>query len=267
MTEEDILKVATAFVEARLKAETLDRFPGELPATLDQAYQVQEKVLELDGRSIAGWKVAGVHPDLQEKLGATRIVGPTFAENLHRLPEGGLAEVMVYDGGFAALEAEFVAVFAQDLEPGEEGFSDAVILAALEGIHAGSEVASSPLPSLNAIGPVAVVSDHGNNAGAVIGPVIEGWETLKFEDMTSRMLVEGTLAGEGSAAKPAGGPLESIRQLAGNLKARGRKIQKGDIVLTGMTTGIHEVTPGARARAEFAGAAPFDIAVTAARPR
>ncbi|MBB4123721.1 2-keto-4-pentenoate hydratase [Martelella radicis] len=267
MTEDDIRTVATAFVAARQKTTILDTFPGKLPDTLDEAYRVQDKTLELDGRPVAGWKVAGVHPDLQAKLDATRIVGPVFAENVRRLPAGGMAEVTVFDGGFAALEAEFTAVFAKDLEPSDEGFTDAVILSALEGIHAGAEIASSPLPSLNAIGPLAVVSDHGNNAGAVVGPIIEGWENLDLAAMTSRMLVDGTLAGEGSAAKPAGGPLESIRQLAENLKARGLKVKKGDIVLTGMTTGIHEVTPGARARAEFAGAAPFEIAVSAARPR
>ncbi|WP_319519267.1 fumarylacetoacetate hydrolase family protein [uncultured Martelella sp.] len=264
MTEEDIQDVASAFVEARRAAKILDAFPGPLPETLAEAYQVQDKALELDGRPVAGWKVAGVHPDLQQKLGATRIVGPIFAENVHHLPAGGVAAVTVFDGGFAALEAEFTAVLARDLEPSAEGFTDEVIMAALEGIHAGSEIASSPLPSLNAIGPLAVVSDHGNNAGAIVGPVIEGWDRLELETMTSRMLVNGTLAGEGSAAKPSGGPLESIRQLAENLKARGRMLKKGDIVLTGMTTGIHEVTPGAHARAEFSGAAPFDIDVTAA---
>ena len=267
MTEDDILEVATAFVEARRRASILDAFPGALPETLKTAYRIQDASIRIDGRPIAGWKVAGVHPDLREKLGATRIVGPIFADNVHHLPAGGAAAVTVFDGGFAALEAEFTAVFARDLEPNEDGFTDAAILSALEGIHAGSEVASSPLPSLNALGPVAVVTDHGNNAGAVVGPVIEGWDQLDLAAMRSRMLVNDALAGEGSAEKLAGGPLESIRQLAENLKARGRSIRKGDIVLTGMITGIHEVKPGAHARADFSGAAPFDIRVTAARPR
>lgn len=267
MTEDDILEVATAFVEARRRATIFGAFPGALPETLEAAYKVQEASIRIDGRPIAGWKVAGVHPDLREKLGATRIVGPIFTENVHHLPAGGMATVKVFANGFAALEAEFTAVFARDLEPDEDGFTDAAILSALEGIHAGSEVASSPLPSLNSLGPLAIVSDHGNNAGAVVGRVIEDWEKLDLAAMTSRMLVDGALAGEGSAEKLAGGPLESIRQLAENLKARGRSIRKGDIVLTGMTTGIHEVKPGAVARVEFAGAASFDIKVTAAEPR
>ncbi|MBP0651976.1 hypothetical protein J8J40_33435, partial [Mycobacterium tuberculosis] len=76
----------------------------------------------------------------------------------------------VYVNGFAALEAEFAARFATDLKPGPNGFTPDVILAALAGLHAGAEIASSPLPTLNDIGPLAVVSDHGNNAGAVVGP-------------------------------------------------------------------------------------------------
>ncbi len=267
MSEEDIQSIAAAFVEARRSATPLGAFPGDLPETLEEAYQVQDSALQLDGRPVAGWKVAGVHPDLQQKLGATRLVGPIFADNVHRLPEGGAAEAAAFDGGFAALEAEFTAVFAKDLEPAGDGFSDAAILSALSGLHAGAEIASSPLPSLNALGPCAVVSDHGNNAGAVVGPVIAGWEKLDLAAMTSRMFVDGSLAGEGSAAMLSGGPLESIRQLAENLQKRGRRIRKGDVVLTGMTTGIHAVTPGATAHAEFAGAAAFDIQVVAAKPR
>ncbi|TNB49248.1 2-keto-4-pentenoate hydratase [Martelella lutilitoris] len=267
MSEENIENVAAAFVEARRAATPLEAFPGDLPETLEEAYRVQDRALQLDGRPVAGWKVAGVHPDLQQTLGATRLVGPIFADNVHHRPEGGVAEAAVFDGGFAALEAEFAAVFAKDLEPAEDGFSNAVILSALSGLHAGAEIASSPLPSLNALGPCAVVSDHGNNAGAIVGPVIADWEELDLEAMTSRMFVDGALAGEGSAAKPAGGPFESIRQLAEILLRRGRKIRKGDIVLTGMTTGIHAVTPGATARVEFAGAAVFEIAVKAAKPR
>ncbi|TPW28891.1 2-keto-4-pentenoate hydratase [Martelella alba] len=266
-SDTEIEAIAAAFVEARRQATKLDDFPGDLPATLEEAYRVQDKALELDMRPVGGWKVAGVHPDLQAKLGATRIVGPIYADNIRRMPKGGMAEVSVFEGGFAALEAEFTVVFAKDLEAGPNGFSDDVILNAIGAIHAGAEIASSPLATLNALGPTAVVSDHGNNAGAVVGPVIDGWKRLTFDAMTSRMLVDGAVVGEGSAAKVANGPLESVRLLAENLASRGRILHAGDVVLTGMTTGIHEVLPGACGRAEFAGAEAFEIVVKAAMPR
>jgi 2-keto-4-pentenoate hydratase len=80
------------------------------------------------------------------------------------------------------------------------------------------------------------------------------------------MLINGTIAGEGSAANVMGGPIAALRFLAEHLLTRGRHLRAGDVVLTGMTTGIHQVVPGDRGRIEFSGAAGCDIEVVAARP-
>lgn len=255
--------IARAFVQARAAARPIDRFPGVLPATPAEAVRVQERALALSGRRLAGWKVAMVRVDLRAALGIERLAGPVFADAVHDLPSGGVARVGVYDGGFAALEAEFVARFARDLEPGPHGFDDAAILAALEGIHAGAEIASSPLDVLNDLGPTAVICDHGNNAGVVVGPELPGWRDAAFAATPSRMFIDGAVAGEGSAASVPGGPLASLRWLAGHLAERGRRLRAGDVVATGMTTGIHPVRPGSTGRIEFGDVAACDIVVEA----
>lgn len=263
----DIDVIASRFVEARRAATALDAFPGPLPETLADAYLVQERAIALDGRAIAGWKVAGIRPDLCEGLGASRLAGPIMAGNVHELPAGGKAVAPMFVGGFAALEAEFVARFARDLEPEGGVFTAEAIIAALSGLHAGSEIASSPLATLNDLGPTAVVSDHGNNAGAVVGPEVPGWRTADLAALASRMLIDGAVAGEGSAANVMGGPIAALQFLAEQLLSRGRRLRAGDVVLTGMTTGIHQVVPGQRGRIEFSGAAACDIEVVAAVPR
>ena len=73
------------------------------------------------------------------------------------------------------------------------------------------------------------------------------------------MLVDGAVVGEGNAAKVAGSPIAALQFLAQNLAARGRTLKAGDVVLTGMTTGIHEVVPGQRGQIAFGGVAPVDI--------
>jgi 2-keto-4-pentenoate hydratase len=266
-SDSDVETVAGAFVAARREARVLDAFPGPLPPTLADAYRVQERAIALDGRPIAGWKVAGIHPDLREKLGAARLAGPIFRPNVRDMLEGGMAICPVYEGGFMALEAEFVARFATDLQPGPDGFTPERIVAALGGFHAGAEIASSPLKTLNEIGPLAVTSDHGNNAGAVVGPELPGWRAQNWETLTSAAEVEGAVVGTGSAAKVMGGPLAALQFLAEQLASRGRRLRAGDIVLTGMTTGIHEVAPGQRGRIVFGGVTPVDIAFVAAEPR
>lgn len=258
--------VAQAFVGARAAARPLDVFPGSVPETLDDAVAVQERAILLGGRSVVGWKVAMIRPDLRDPLGSERIAGPIMAGTVALLLDGGSAEVAVYEGGFAALEAEFVARFATAVHPGPDGFTPAVIRAALGSLHAGAEVASSPLATINDLGPLAVVSDHGNNAGVVVGPELTGWRDADPSTLTSRMRVDGVVVGEGSAANVPGGPIASLVWLAGHLARRGRRLRAGDVVATGMTTGIHRVGPGSTGRIEFLGATPCDIRVVAARP-
>lgn len=266
MPVDDVDHIASCFVEARRSASALKAFPGSVPASLADAYRIQERAIALDGRAIAGWKVAGIRPDLRESLGANRLAGPVMAGNVQRLPSGGTARAAVFAGGFAALEAEFVAVFGRDLFPVEGRFTPEAIMAALSGLHAGSEIASSPLATLNDLGPTAVVSDHGNNAGAVVGPEIPGWRNHDMSSLGSRMLINGNVAGEGSAANVMGGPISALQFLAEHLLTRGRHLRDGDVVLTGMTTGIHQVRSGDRGRIEFSGTAACDIEVVAATP-
>lgn len=266
MQVEDVDHIAACFVEARRSAKALRAFPGTLPSTLSDAYRVQERAISLSGRAIAGWKVAGIRPDLREALGASRLAGPILAGSIQHLPSGGTARAPVFSGGFAALEAEFTAVFGRDLRPVDGRLTPETITAALSGLHAGSEIASSPLATLNDLGPTAVISDHGNNAGAIVGPELVGWRNAELPTLTSSMLINGSVAGEGSAANVMGGPVAALQFLAEHLFSRGRYLRAGDVVLTGMTTGIHQVEPGDRGRIEFSGVSACDIEVVAATP-
>ncbi len=58
----------------------------------------------------------------------------------------------------------------------------------------------------------------------------------------------------------------AVAWLACHLATRGRRLRAGDVVSTGMTTGVHLVRPGSEARFDFRGAASVTLTVVAARP-
>lgn len=254
---------AEQFIAARREACPLAAFPGVLPPDLASAYAVQEEVLRLTPRRLAGWKVAGIAPFFRDRYDAPRLVGPVFTDAVSRVADGAFADVFVHEGGFAAVEAEFVVRLLADAPKGPVAAAD---IPAFTSLHVGAEIASSPLASINDLGPGAVIADHGNNAGALVGPAIPPEAQGDWERLVSRTFVEGKLVGEGSAARVAGGPYESVAFLIAQLATRGRALKAGDVVLTGMTTGVHDVRIGGEARIEFPGIGGFGINVHARNP-
>ena len=71
--------IAAKFVAARRAGSTLAIYPGDKPATLAQAYAIQDAAIALRGEAIAGWKIGRIHAPLAEEFGTTRLIGPVAA--------------------------------------------------------------------------------------------------------------------------------------------------------------------------------------------
>ena len=73
---------------------------------------------------------------------------------------------------------------------------------------------TSPLATINKIGPLCVVSDFGNNNGIIVGPEIPNWRERAMTELTCETFIDGVSVGTGMAANVPGGPLESVRFVA-----------------------------------------------------
>ncbi len=87
----------------------------------------------------------------------------------------------VFAEGFAAGEAEFLLRIGAPPPAGKTSFTLEETADLIDAVHVGIEIASSPLGAINEIGPIAVVSDFGNNNGLVVGPEIADWRASGFE--------------------------------------------------------------------------------------
>lgn len=259
------IAVAAAFCKARLGAVPLAEFPGVFPTTIAEAYAIQDQAIADFPDRVRGWKIAGIAPEFRESLGADRLSGPVFSAGVRHDDTRMTVPFPVFQDGFAAVEAEFIFVMARDIAPGTV-LDQAALEASIASMHAGVETAGSPFAAINERGPLAVISDFGNNNGLIIGREIAGWRTLPLEAITSRTSVNGTVVGEGSASKVAGGPLAALAFLIENLGARGITLHTGDYVSTGMTTGVHPVIAGDRAIFEFVGGSKIVSEAILAKP-
>jgi 2-keto-4-pentenoate hydratase len=243
--------IARAFVQARRDAVALPGFPGSIPATIEDAYQVQALAIAQWPDRVVGWKVGYIAPELREPGGDERLVGPFFARALQHAAAGGILDFPVFDGGFAAVEAELVFRLGADAPPDQLQWTPAQAAAIAADLHIGIETAGSPLATINDLGPRVVVCDFGNNAGMLLGPKIDGWRALSAPVLRCTTHVDGVEAGSATVETLEAGPLVALAFALSRCARNGRPLRAGDLVTTGALTGIHEVVAGQSARVDF----------------
>lgn len=245
--------VAARFVRARRSATALPDYPGPVPSDLATGYRVQDAALKLWPDVVVGWKVGRVPPEHEERLASNRICGPVFAKSLWHVKPGDVTPFPVFEGGFAAVEAEYVARIAFDAPDDKLTWTTDEAAQLIGALHIGMEPAGSPLASINILGPTVVVSDFGNNAGLMVGAEIADWRSRRIEDLRCETVIEGQVMGQGGAFVLPGGPVESIRFLAENVARRGRPLKAGMYICTGAAAGIHDIVAGQSGAVRFAG--------------
>ncbi len=116
-------QIAEAFTSARTKGRAIDAYPGTPPATLAEAYAIQAAAIARWPDPVKGWKVARVNPAFAAQFPEERLIGPAFGPNVHHIEPGGTAQCPVFEGGFAAVEAEVVIVVAADSAVGKSDWT------------------------------------------------------------------------------------------------------------------------------------------------
>jgi 2-keto-4-pentenoate hydratase len=200
---EDVL--AAELVAARREGRSLAGFPGVVPASMAEAYQIQELAMSRWQDSLVGWKIGYISADRRTGGDPDRLVGPIWGQQCHLSEEHVSAvEVGIFASGFAAVEAELVIRLGQDLPAHGRGGWTAAEAAGLEQhLLVGIEVASSPIPDINSLGPTVIAADFGNNNGLVLGSILA--DRPGGAPVQLACYVDGQLMGEGSAENLPGG--------------------------------------------------------------
>jgi 2-keto-4-pentenoate hydratase len=241
--------IAQAFVAARQAGSALADYPGELPASLDEAYGIQERAIALFGDRVAGWKVGKIAAPLDATYGAERLTGPIFADAVVTPGPDEVPAMPVFAGGFAAAEAEYLLRLGTLPDSFDRAWTNAEVAEFVDAVHVGIEVASSPFPGINAHGPAVTVSDFGNNNGLVIGAAIGAG--TDFLDWPVALTIDGSVAGRATARTMLDGPFGAVRFLFELAGSRGLPLAKGQWISTGAVTGVHPVSVGATVEAWF----------------
>jgi 2-keto-4-pentenoate hydratase len=256
--------IAGRFLAARRSAGALDGYPGELPESLDGAYRIQDEAIADWDRPVVGWKVGRIAAPLSDRFGSDRLAGPIFRQMA--AGPGEVPDMPVFADGFAAGEAEFLLRIGKAPPAGKSRFTLDEAAELIGSVHVGIEIASSPLASINAIGPVAVVSDFGNNNGLVVGAEIPDWRSSDFEQWPVTLLIDGVESGNGRASAFPDGAIGSARFLFELMARRGIALSQGQWISSGAVGGVHDARIGQTVEARFGGKLSVRCRLVEARP-
>ncbi|KRG68576.1 2-keto-4-pentenoate hydratase [Pseudoxanthomonas dokdonensis] len=244
--------IAEAFTRARAQGRHLDAFPAEIPANLVSAYRIQDAAIERWPDRVVGWKVGYIAAERRDESADDRLLGPIFARRLQDARSDGNV-FSIFDGGFGAVEAEYVMRLDSDAPAHQLEWTPEQAAALPSTLFIGLEVASSPLATINQLGPRVVVSDFGNNNGLIVGQEIPGWAAREDSALTCTTYIDEQQVGQGGATTLPGGLRSAFAFALARSAKRGRPLKAGDLIATGNATGIHDILPGQRARIVFDG--------------
>jgi len=263
-TRDEVANIAERFLSARRAARGFADYPGIFPDSLDDAYRIQDEAIAGWGRPVVGWKVGRVLPPHSGRFSTDRLAGPIFS--MIEAHNGETPVLPIFANGFAAGEAEYLLRIGSSPLPGKSTFSIDEAAELIEAVHVGIEIASSPLRTINELGPVAVVSDFGNNNGLLVGPAIPDWRSSNFESWPVTTLIDGVEAGRGSASAFPDGAIGSARFLFEHLARRGIPLRAGQWISSGAVTGVHDARPGQAVEARFGDRYRLSCILSEARP-
>lgn len=250
--------ISGAFIGARMNAAGLPSYPGELPGSMREAYAVQDASISAWPDQVAGWKIGLVPPAFRDAVGAERLVGPIFSSLIRPHKNGQCHDMPVFADGFAAVEAEFIFILGKSVPVGTEITSELTRDVA-GALHVGVEIASSPFPGINDLGPICVVTDFGNNFGLIVGPEIVNWQERSWVDLPARVDINGETVGETTAAALPGGPIGALEFILRLMQERGIALQAGDHISTGAVTGVHQAQVGDSSQVSFGSWGAVDL--------
>lgn len=255
--------IVETFLDARRAGASLPDFPGTIPDTLVDAYAVQDAAIAGWDDEVVGWKVGYIATEKRDVSGDERLLGPVFRRNLQQATEG--LEIAVFaPGGFGAIEAEYVLRLDADAPADKTEWTPEEAAALPSTLFVGLEVASSPLATINVLGPRVVVSDFGNNNGLVVGAEIPDWTSLDEATLRAESRIDDTVVGTGGATTLPGGLRAAFAFALSRSARRGRPLKRGELIATGNATGIHDILPGQRAHVVFEGRGEIRATVVAA---
>ena len=246
MTPDQIARTAERLTAARRQGQRLAFAKGELPTSHADAFAIQEKVVAALASPVIGWKVI-------ELPGGEVIFAPLLEAGI--VPAGGTWKTNGKEP--AGIELEIAFRMAKDVAPGA---GPEAVLDAIETGLVVFELCESRLAEPDRLTQAERLADCILNSGIVVGSAFADWRTRDLKGVAGRLLVDGREHKAGTSVDP----IRAIQVLAPALAKAGKRLARGQIVITGSLIGMNWLSGQHAITGEIAGCGTVAAKVHAA---
>jgi len=221
--------------------------PSFIP-TVAEAYVIQRRLFARRDLPVMVWKLGLTAEAPRTALGsADPVVGRLAASAIYV----DRSEVRPFGAEMYA-EAELVFELGEDLPPRARPYEVEEVAAAIKGIYAGIELATTRFAASDLV-LGHLIADNCLGHGLVLGDRIEQRWLGAFADMGVELERAGHAVAAGSTAKVMGSPLAALTWLANWLATEEEGLKCEQLVASGNCTGITEIFPGDVINVRFPG--------------
>jgi 2-keto-4-pentenoate hydratase len=234
---------------------------GAGPATRAEAYAIQDRMAELIGGKVAGWKVGATVRAVQVFEGHDGpLPGRIFADRLFDSP--AKIPASLFNG--VKVECEFAFRLTRELPQGNGPVTRDTIAGAIT-FHPAFELAGSryaPGTGNRAATTFDGVADNGSGGAAVLGPAVADWQQLPFETLEIDARIDDSPPIQIYTGAYRRDPAVITAETFSGLRARGVALPVGTCVLTGSLSLPTPVRKGQTVTAKFAGLPTLTMTLT-----
>ena len=241
MNQANIDKAASLLAAARRDREPLSRLPEDCrPATLDEAFAIEEATVAALRERIAGWKVA-LLPDGQFSYGII------LASVVRRSGD----TVDVRDVPLLGMEGEIAFRFLKDLPARSTPYAREDLAAAVVAFPL-IEIVASRYADYHTAPIIERTADMMSNGAFVAGDDQPAWRTLDLVNIPVSLTFDDRVVVEKNGGHALGDPLSLAVDMVNRLRAT-TGVRAGQVITTGAYTGMNVAKAGERVTVRFAG--------------
>ncbi|KGR79981.1 2-keto-4-pentenoate hydratase [Ureibacillus manganicus] len=254
-------EISNILFHAEKNRTDIKKFVDQYPElTIDVAYTIQERLIEKkcfeEKTEISGWKLGLTSKAKQRMMGVHE---PSYGVLLQNMELHPGEPISIAPFIHAKIEPEIAFVMKKDL--GGPVVTVADVLDATDYVIAAMEIIDSRYENFNFTLP-DVIADNSSSSRYILGTKKHSVKDIDLERMGCVFKKNGQVCATTTAASIMGNPARAITWMANKLISRGKKVQAGEIILSGALTGAETLQKDDTFLVRFDGLDGFEVTFT-----